>query len=224
MKITAILGSPHGLRGATGTLLAEVVRGARQAGADEVAVLSLTDHAVGPCVACDACHKTGLCLRKDDFHVLKEAMVQADAIVLASPNYIVSVSAQMKALFDRCCGLLHCQVMRGKYAAAVETSGGTGGQEVQQYILRFEQVLGCWTVGSVGAIAAELADPAQRTRAFDAAAGLGSALVDAVRQKRTFPEQLPQRDAFFGRMKHLVQFRKDDWPFEYQHWKSMDWL
>jgi len=223
MKITAILGSPHGLKGATGTLLAEVVGGARQAGA-ETTVLSLAELKVGCCRACDACHRTGTCPQKDDFGAVRSALLAADGIVLASPNYIISVSAQMKAMFDRCCGLLHCQSLRGRYAAAVETSGGTGGQEVQQYILRFERMLGCWTVGSVGATGAELADPAGRQRAFAAAAELGKALVEAIGRKPTFPEQAAERDAFFQRMKTLVQFRKDAWPYEYEHWKSQGWL
>ena len=223
MKIVAILGSPHGPQGATGTLLAEVVAGARLAGA-QVSVISLTDHKVGPCYACDACHKTGICPQKDGFVPIRAAMLDADGIVLASPNYILSVSAQMKAVFDRCCGLLHTQAMRGKYAAAVETSGGTGGEQVQHYMLGFERVLGCWTVGSVGATAMELADPAKRQQTFAAAGELGKALVAAIRQKLEYPEQVPQREAFFARMKQLVQFRKDDWPYEYELWKENGWL
>ena len=223
MKIVAILGSPHGVKGATGVLLAEAVRGARQAGA-EASVLSLAELDVGPCRACDACHKTGVCPWKDDFNAVKSAMIDADGIIMASPNYIVSVSAQMKALMDRCCGMLHCQSLRGKYAVAIETSGGTGGQEVQQYILRVERALGCWTVGSVGATAMDLADPAGRQRAFAAAANLGKSLAEAIRTRPTFADQQPEQDAFFQRMKALVQFRKDDWPYEYQHWRSQGWL
>ena len=36
----------------------------------------------------------------------------------------------MKALFDRCNGLIHCMALEGKYAAVVETSGGGDDQEV----------------------------------------------------------------------------------------------
>jgi multimeric flavodoxin WrbA len=223
MKIVAILGSPHGPKGATGTLLAEVVRGAQQAGA-QVSVLSLTDYKVDPCQACDACHKTGTCPRKDGFVAIKAAMMEADGIVLASPNYIFSVSAQMKAVFDRCCGPLHCQAMLGKYAVAVETSGGVGGPQVQQYILGFERALGCWTVGSIGATAMELGDPSMCQQAFAAACELGAGLVKAIRDKQTYPDQVPQHEAFFSRMKALIQFRKDAWPYEYELWKSKGWL
>jgi len=222
MKILAILGSPHGASGTTGTLLAEVLRGAQAAGA-ETSVLSLVDHDVRPCRACDACHKTGVCPWRDDFNTVRDAMLAADGVVLASPNYIISVSAQMKALMDRCCGLLHCQSMLGKYAAAVETSGGTGGQEVQDYMIRFERMLGYWTVGSVGATAMDLAVAATRDKAFAAAAELGKKLAEVIAAKATFPDQ-PQRGEFFQRMKMLVQFRKDEWPFEYKHWREQGWL
>ena len=224
MKIVAVLGSPHGIKGATGTLLAEVIRGAQEAGAQATELLSLADHKVNPCLACDACHKTGVCPQKDDFKLLRSAMIEADGIVLASPNYIMSVSAQMKALFDRCCGPGHCIAMHDKYAVAVETSGGPGGQEVQQYMLRFLGNLGCWTVGSAGATASELGDPARRPQVLGAAAELGRALVNAIRDKRTFPQQVPDRKAFFDRMKSLVQRHKDTWRYEYEHWKSRGWL
>ena len=118
MKIAAVLGSPHSFKGATGSLMDEVIRAAHLGGAD-VTALSLTDYPVKPCLACDACHKSGACPLKDAFETVKAAMLAADAIILASPNYINSVSAQMKAVFDRCCGPLHCQAMIGKYAVAV---------------------------------------------------------------------------------------------------------
>ncbi len=223
MKIVAILGSPHGPRGATGTLMAEVVRGAQDAGA-AVSAISLSDQPVSPCRGCDSCHKTGVCPQKDAFNRIKAAMVEADGVILASPNYIVSVSAQMKALFDRCCGPLHCQLMQGKYGVAVETSGGTGGEEVRAYMLRFLRMLGCQTAGSIGAMSTELADAAQRQRVFAAAAGLGRALVDAIGKKTEFAEQRAERQAFFDRMKTLMQWRKDQWPFEYRHWQNRGWI
>ena len=203
--------------------MAEVVRGAQAAGAD-VTAFSLTDHKVVPCLGCDACHKTGVCPQKDHFNMLLAAMLAADGIILASPNYIVSVSAQMKALFDRCCGPLHCQAMHDKCGVAVETSGGTGGEEVQRYMLRFLQTLGCWTVGSVGATGMDLASPAARGPVLAKANELGKSLATAISGKVTFPEQTPERKAFFERMKSLIQYRKDAWPYEYNHWKSRGWL
>ena len=43
----------------------------------------------------------------------------------------------MKALFDRCCGIIHCCSLEGKYGAVVETSGGGEDEEVITYVERF---------------------------------------------------------------------------------------
>ncbi|MFB3890707.1 MAG: flavodoxin family protein [Phycisphaerae bacterium] len=223
MKITAILGSPHGMKGATGMLLNEVVSAARAAGA-EVGVFSLTEYEVKPCRACDVCHKTGSCSIKDDFPKLRDAMAAADGIILASPNYIFSVSAQLKAVLDRCCGPLHCQLFADKYAAAVVSSGGAGHEEVQEYMLRFLQSTGCWTVGSVGAAAFELHQDALRAQQLKAAVELGANLCRAIAARESYPQQQTRRGAFVERMKQLITARKADWQFEYEHWKAKGWL
>jgi multimeric flavodoxin WrbA len=223
MNILAINGSPHGEKGTTGMLLAEVVRQAQAAGAS-VTTLSVADHKVSPCLACDSCHKTGLCPIKDDFPCFRDALVSADGVILASPNYLVSVTAQIKAVMDRCCGLLHCLALKNKYAVAVVTSGGGGCQEVEAYMLAFLRHMGSWTVGSTGATAAMLQSPPDRVRALESAAGLGKTLVQAIRQRRTYPDQLADQNTFAQRMKQLVEFRKDLWAYEYEYWKSRGWL
>ena len=219
MKLVAILGSPHGMKGGTGQLLQGVLDGARNGGLD-VTTYSLADLTVRPCDACDCCHKIGRCKTKDDFDTLKTAMIEADAIVLASPNYINSVSAQMKAMFDRCCGPLHCQTMGGKYAAAVVTSGGPGSDMVEDYMLRFLRTLGCWTVGSAGCEAWRLQDPAEKATVLQCAANLGTALAEAAKEKCTFPDQAEERKAFFERMKQLITMQKAAWPYEYEYWRQ----
>src|SRR6185369_1196076 len=103
---------------------------------------SLNNMKVLPCVACDVCHKTGVCNIKDDFESIKEKLLACDGFVLASPNYIFSVTAQMKALFDRCNGLIHCMALDGKCAAVVVTSGGGEDEEVLNYMERFANTLG----------------------------------------------------------------------------------
>ncbi len=227
MKLAAIIGSPRGMKGNTGTLLNAVLDAARgearslSSTAPEVALFSLVETRIGPCTDCAACHKTGACPIPDDFEkTVKPAMLAADGIVLASPNYIGSVTAQMKCLFDRCCGLLHTQMLEGRYGAAVVTSGGPESAEVEEYTLRFLRTLGCWTVGSVGAEARQLFDPDARARRLDAAADLGKKLAQAIYKKQAFPEQLGERRPFAERMKALVTARKADWLFEYEHWKS----
>ncbi len=220
MNIVAILGSPHGMKGTTGTLLAGAISSAEAAGAETKTFL-LSEMTVKPCHGCDACHRTGECSIKDDFKTLKTAMLAADGVILASPNYITSVSAQMKAVFDRCCGPLHCQAMQGKYGAAVVTSGGAESEVVEKYMIEFLRIMGCWTVGSVGAGAQQIMDEKSRAPKLKTAAALGARLVGAIRDKKRYPGQVAVQRAFYERMKMLVTMRKDDWAYEYKYWKSL---
>jgi multimeric flavodoxin WrbA len=123
MRITGIVGSPRKKKGNTGRLMLEVLKAAEKEGA-VFETISLPGATVLPCVACDTCHKKGICPQKDDFEDIKARVMEGDGVVLASPNYIFSVSAQLKAFMDRCCGVIHCFSFEGKYGATVLTSGG----------------------------------------------------------------------------------------------------
>lgn len=219
MRFVSVMGSPHGMKGNTGLLLNETLAAVRKTGA-EVQEFSLSDMEIEVCRACDVCHRTGECPRKDDFGTIKRAMEDSDGLILASPNYIFSVSAQMKALLDRCCGPLHCNIMRGKYAIAVVTSGGYESAEVEHYLLRFLRAMGCWSVGSVGTALPQLMNEEERARILEVARELGARLVEATKNHEVFPEQKDERDAFFERMRTLVTMNKDRWPYEYEYWQA----
>ncbi|OPZ87241.1 MAG: NAD(P)H dehydrogenase (quinone) [bacterium ADurb.Bin429] len=219
MRLVAIIGSPHGMKGNTAVLLDGVMRGARAAGA-EVTLVSLAEYTVQPCNGCEACHITGVCPIRDDFTTIKDAMLAADGVVLASPNYIISVSAQVKALLDRCSGPIHTQAFEGKYAAAVVTSGGGNSEEVEAYMLRALRMMGFTSVGSAGALAWQLLREETRIPLLNAAEALGYALVEAIRAKQAFPDQDEEHRQIRERMQTLVTMRKDHWPFEYEYWMA----
>jgi multimeric flavodoxin WrbA len=62
---------------------------------------------INPCNACDACRKENSkgCVVNDDMQMLYPKLKAADAIVIASPVYWFSVSAQTKLFIDRFYGL-----------------------------------------------------------------------------------------------------------------------
>ncbi|NSW57094.1 MAG: flavodoxin family protein [Armatimonadetes bacterium] len=221
MKAVAIMGSPHGMKGNTAKLLEPMLEAMKEAGA-EVETLLLGKLKVAPCVGCDACHKGGKCAINDDFDQVLQAILDADMIVLASPNYIFSVSAQMKALFDRCCGPIHIQQFAGKFGAAVVTSGGGGCTEVEDYMLRFLRMAGAWTVGSTGAEAFKLMDPSQAPQAVEAARELGRKLVAAVQSGEPPADQVEEHEQTAQFMRQIVSMRKDDWQYEYEYWQKLD--
>ncbi|MEJ2698471.1 MAG: flavodoxin family protein [Desulfuromonadales bacterium] len=220
MKFLAILGSPHGKKGNTAKLLEEVLAGVVEAGG-EVEMISLAEKRVGPCLGCDACHKRGSCPIDDDFEEIKEKLLACDGFVLASPNYIFSVSAQMKALMDRCCGIIHCLALEGKYGAVVETSGGGGDAEVIKYMSRFVNSLGAVSVGGIGSAMAGPGTFPDQQALFANARNLGRELYFSAEEKRPYPEQDAPRQAFAARMKGLVDRMKDFWPYEYEYWQKV---
>ncbi len=100
MKVLGIAGSPR-RGGNTDRLLAEVMRGAASKGA-EIKTIILNDLKITPCQHCDTCLKKGKCKVQDDMQMVYRELEQADRIVLASPIHFMGVTAQMKAMIDRC--------------------------------------------------------------------------------------------------------------------------
>ena len=100
MKVLGIAGSPR-RGGNTDLLLTEVLRGAQSKGA-EVKTIILCDLDIAPCQHCDACLKSGDCQFNDDMQLIYRELVDSDRIVLASPLFFTGVTAQMKAMIDRC--------------------------------------------------------------------------------------------------------------------------
>jgi multimeric flavodoxin WrbA len=219
MKIVALLASPHGLRGNTARLLRHVLEGAEAEGAKAQTVV-LKGDTVLPCRACDACHKKGHCTQKDRFEQIKEKIQGADGLVLASPNYIFNVSAQLKAFMDRCCGVIHCMQFWGKYGASVVTSGGGGDEPIAGYMSHFLISTGIVPVGGVWAAMSAMPEGGFTEEVKDNALGLGVKLVQSWRAGEVPADADEQRNAFSERMRALIDWRREEWPFEYLYWQE----
>ncbi|NQT95792.1 MAG: flavodoxin family protein [Candidatus Omnitrophica bacterium] len=100
MKILGIAGSPR-RNGNSERLLDKVLEGASSKGARvEKIVVSILR--IKPCDGNSACWKRGRCNIKDDMQPIYKKLKSADAIVVASPVYFGSITAQLKAFIDRC--------------------------------------------------------------------------------------------------------------------------
>ncbi|MFC1952104.1 flavodoxin family protein [Chloroflexota bacterium] len=100
MRVVGIVGSPR-WGGNTDLLLAEVLKGATSKRA-EVITIMLNDLKITPCQHCDACLEAGKCRIDDDMQMVYRELEAADRIVLASPIQFMGLTAQMKAMIDRC--------------------------------------------------------------------------------------------------------------------------
>jgi NAD(P)H-dependent FMN reductase len=100
MKVVAFFGSPR-IEGNTDMLLREALRGVHDGGGD-VRVFKLNFMNIKPCQNCGGCEKTGVCIINDAMPEVFAAIREADRIILASPIFFFSVSAQAKIMIDRC--------------------------------------------------------------------------------------------------------------------------
>lgn len=217
MKLISLVGSPHGEKGNTAKLVNEVLKGAESMGAVNETIF-LKGDSVAPCRGCDVCHVKGVCSQKDGFRGIVQKILDADGLLLASPNYIFSVSAQLKAFMDRCCGILHCQSFSGRYGLSVVTSGGGDEKPISDYMGQFLISTGIVPVGSVwatmGTITGDEFPEDIKSNAF----ALGRHLVEAWRTKTVDPEVQAKLADFHQRMGSLITWRKGEWPFEYNYW------
>lgn len=100
MKVVAILGSPR-LKGNSEMLLRESLRAAEEEG-HEVIIFRPSEMDISPCTNCGGCEETGQCVIRDDMDEVYEAIRHGDRFILASPIFFFALSAQVKALIDRC--------------------------------------------------------------------------------------------------------------------------
>ena len=216
MKILAINGSPKGSKSQTMILVQALLNGAKSSGA-EVELVDVCKLKLDYCNACGVCYEKGKCIHKDDFEGLYRKMLDSDGLVLASPNYFRSVTAQLKTLIDRMADTIHCQLFEGKYGCALATAGSPNYAEVTDYLSRIITGFGAYSVGSVGAAPSIPGDMDAKEKA---AFKLGEALVDAIKTKRTFPDQDAIHNETRKRFKMLVEMNKDIWAHEYEYWNK----
>ncbi|HVP27427.1 MAG TPA: flavodoxin family protein [Candidatus Bathyarchaeia archaeon] len=94
-----IVGSPC-KNGSVDLLVSEVLKGAASKGA-ETCKLYLNDLNIKPCQSCGVDPNPEHCLFKDDMEQVYDVLENCDAVVLGSPVYFDTVSAQVKLMIDR---------------------------------------------------------------------------------------------------------------------------
>ncbi len=93
-------------------LLRQALAGAESTGA-EIEYITLRDLNIAPCIECNSCYKKGACIVDDDYQMLSAKMLESDRLIFATPIFFMTVSAQAKALIDRCqCLWAHKYVLK----------------------------------------------------------------------------------------------------------------
>lgn len=222
VKILALCGSPRKDKSRTAWLVRRTLDAAQKHGA-KTEFIDVTRLQLGPCLACDRCHHLGECVQKDDFNGTFRSMLSADGIVLGSPVYIYHVTAQLKMFIDRLANAIHCSRLDGKYGAVIATAGGAGQEETASYM---EQLLARLGAQCVGKVACTLEDGPVEPGSAPAleAAELGLSLVEAIRAKKVFADQVREMESRRGYFRELMVKRQEHWPWEYRYWREKGWL
>ena len=132
MKIVGICGSPR--EGATEFLLKKALDELEMEDSFETTFISVKDKKISPCMHCNHCVESkGECSIHDDMYEIHKALRQADGIILASPIHFGSISAQLKAVIDRCQAMImeDLDIFKNKVGISIVVGGDrAGGQEL----------------------------------------------------------------------------------------------
>jgi multimeric flavodoxin WrbA len=154
--ILGVCGSPR--KQATDYVLTKALEVLEDAGFS-TEFFSVRSKNIGFCQHCDYCLKHKKCKLNDDVQLLYPLLRNAEGFVFATPVYNGGLSAQTKAIMDRCKALFAANkdVFRNKVGVAIAVGGDRiGGQELAiQQILTFYILNGVIPVGG-GAFGANL--------------------------------------------------------------------
>ncbi len=180
-NIVILKGSPR-VNGNSAVLADQVAAGAKESGA-EVESFYLHNMHIEPCDACDTCQETGVCIIKDDMQTLYSKLRQADSIVLASPVYWFTISAQLKLCIDRWYALETPEgsELRGKKFAIVLAYGDTdlhssGGINAIHTFESMSRYIGAEIAGIVHGTAMDVGDVEKQPVLMENAFKLGQKL------------------------------------------------
>ena len=140
-KKVLILSSSPRRGGNSDTLCNEFMRGAIESG-NEAEKVFLRDKTIHYCTGCSTCSLHGKpCPQKDDAAGVIGKMVEADVIVMATPVYFYTLSAQMKTLIDRCCA--RYLEMKGKEFYFILTAAEESVPMMERTVECFRGLLDC---------------------------------------------------------------------------------
>lgn len=99
MHTVIVLGSPR-KKGNSEVLAQAIAKGLESAGGS-VEYIRLNSLSLRPCQGCGGCDKTGACVIKDDMTDIYSLVDRADRLIVTTPIYFYTVSAQLKIFMDR---------------------------------------------------------------------------------------------------------------------------
>ena len=150
IKILGISGSPRD--GNTKMMVEEALKAASKIPDVECSQIDLKGK-ISPCIDCDKCPVNPPqrhCQLNDKMEKIFPSLIEADGIILGSPVYANTVSAQTKAFMDRCRPIVReGMLLRYKVGGAIAVGGGrhAGQEKAISTIIDFYLIHGMYPVG-----------------------------------------------------------------------------
>ena len=177
MNILILSGSPR-KNGNTDLLVEAFSKGASEK--HHVEVFSVHDFRVHPCMGCNACFTSegNTCVQKDDMSLIYGKLVNADMLVIASPVYFYGLSAQLKAIIDRCHNPIR-DTFHIKKAALILVGAASLPELFDSILTQYQLCLNFFHIEDAGRVlvrGAKEKGGVQGTQAMEEAEALGRAL------------------------------------------------
>ena len=149
MKIAVLMGSP---RKKDSYRICKEIEQQIESNVDTVEFdyIFLKDYMIKDCKGCCICFQKSendCPCRGDDVYSIKERLISADALIIASPVYAYHVTGQLKRFIDRTSYLFHRPELVGKPVIIVVTTDGSGSKQVFDYL---KMTVSGWGLDLVG--------------------------------------------------------------------------
>ena len=177
MNILILSGSPR-KNGNTDLLVEAFSKGASEK--HHVDVVSVHDYKVSPCMGCNTCFTSegNTCVQKDDMSFIYDKLANADMLVIASPVYFYGLSAQLKAVIDRCHNPIR-DTFHIRKAALILVGAASLPELFDSILTQYQLCLNFFHIEDVGRVlvrGAKEKGGVQGTKALEEAEALGRAV------------------------------------------------
>jgi multimeric flavodoxin WrbA len=179
MKVVAIGGSPR-LQGISNYLIDQALEVLASRGIETEKIV-LNEHKFGFCQAHNDCAASAECKQKDDASWILEKYRLADGIIVASPVYFGSISAQIKAFVDRSFFIyMHGRRPQAKCIGLIAIAGRGGHEETIKELKKFIRVPNAQVFTLAGSSGRPDSNPKEQVDLIKQAREMGRRMADVL--------------------------------------------
>jgi len=180
MRVLGLVCSPR-LNGNTEILVQKVLSSIQEQGVDTEMIHVAKKHIL-PCDGCGSCRKDSKCCVNDNMQEIYSNMLSVDGIIIGTPVYFWSISAQAKIIIDRTYSLLHHRLLRNKVAGIVvvaKRAGCTSAFNLLQGVINLHRM---HLAGGVTGFGDKKGDVLNDADGINQTAALGKAMVTLMKK------------------------------------------